>query len=229
MNALTIDCAVSKISVAARKDANLAKITLDIGTKQSEKLLTAANYVMNELSLKPEMLDYTACTSGPGSFTGLRLGMSELKALTLSGGTPLYGIPSLHAYAYPFRDERCMVISVIKSKEDVYFYNIFSSGKALQEDAEDTIENILEKVTEEDFITVCGPSSAEFVSRAAETAPLLRLCCFTPENDACESMFVIAEAKIKNKEPPLEDYDGPLYIRKSEAEIVLEKKKSEEK
>ena len=173
MNALSIDCAVSKISVAAKKDENLVKITLNIGTRQSEKLLPAVDYVMKELSLTADMLDYTAYTSGPGSFTGLRLGMSALKALTLSCGTPLYAVPSLKAYAWQFRSLKTRVLSVIKSKEDIYFYNFYSGGKALLEDSEDSIENILSKITAEDFITVCGPASAEFVSRAGETAPRL--------------------------------------------------------
>ena len=93
MNALAIDCAVSKMTVAAKKDKNIVKVTYDIGIKQSEKLLPAIDFVMKEAGLTPAELDYTCTTLGPGTFTGLRLGLSALKALNLANGTPVYGIP----------------------------------------------------------------------------------------------------------------------------------------
>ena len=44
------------------------------------------------------------------------------------------------------------------------------------------------------------------------------------ENNSVESMFKMTENQIQNKIPPLSDYDGPLYLRKSEAEVKLEEK-----
>ena len=68
MKALAIDCAVTKLSVAAKNEGNTIKLTLDIGMKQSEKLLPAIDYVMKEAGLSAKDLDYTTVTLGPGSF-----------------------------------------------------------------------------------------------------------------------------------------------------------------
>lgn len=226
MNALAIDCAVSKIAVAAKKDTELVKVTLDIGMKQSEKLLPAIDYVMKEAGLTPQDLDFTACTLGPGSFTGLRLGLSALKALTLSHDVPLYGIPSLEAYAWPYRSSPSTVLSLIESKEDEYFFSIFSKGNKILPETDGTEKDVLSHFDEESEFIICGPGAKWFSERTAESSPLYKSVCFLPQNDACEALLEIAEDYFKNKKDPLSDYEGPLYVRKSEAEIVLEKKNS---
>ncbi|MCR5218784.1 tRNA (adenosine(37)-N6)-threonylcarbamoyltransferase complex dimerization subunit type 1 TsaB [Treponema sp.] len=229
MNALAIDCAVSKITVAAKKENNLIKLTLDVGIKQSEKLLPAVDYVMKEAGLTASDLNYTVCTSGPGTFTGLRLGMSTLKALNLSHNVPLYGVPSLEAYAWPYKKALETVVPLIEAKEDEYFCNFFVRGEKLREDEDLITEDILKQIDADAGVLVCGPGAKDFTERVNTDYPMYSVHCFSPENDACESLFEIAENMIKEKREPLSDYDGPLYVRKSEAEIVREKKLNESK
>ena len=224
MNALAIDCSVSKISIAAKSGVNMAKLTLDVGIKQSEKLLPAIDFVCKELNLEAKDLDYTALTLGPGTFTGLRLGMSALKAINLAFGVPCYAIPSLEVYAHPYNRSLETVLSLIEAKEDEFFYAFFVRGEKLRAEEDKSIEDILKQIDPETSVLACGPSARQFVERVNEITPLYAIHSFSPENDGCESLFEIAEEMIKNKKEPLKDYDGPLYVRKSEAEIVLEKK-----
>ena len=65
MNALAIDCAVSKLTVAVKNDRNIVKVTYDIGIKQSEKLLPAIDFVMHLAGLTPVDVDYTCSSLGP--------------------------------------------------------------------------------------------------------------------------------------------------------------------
>ncbi len=225
MNALAIDCAVSKIAIAAKKDSKSIKVVIDIGIRQSEKLLPAVDYVMKEMELSPKDLDYTVSTLGPGTFTGLRLGLSTLKALNLSNGTPLYGIPSLDAYHWPYRNFPGMKLSLIEAKEEEYFSALYSNAKRIRDDEDLGIDELLSIFSEEDSIIVCGPGAASFYEQTQERKSLLNIHAAVPAQDACESLFEMAEIKISNGESPLQDYDGPVYVRKSEAEIVLEKKK----
>jgi len=228
MNALAIDCAVSKITVAAKKDTEEVKLTLDLGARQSEKLLPTIDFVMKEVNLNPKDLDYTAVTLGPGTFTGLRLGLSALKALNLANNTPVYGIPSLEAYAYPYKNAIETVLPLIEAKEDEYFYNFYLRGQKLIEDNDKTTEEILKEIDPETSVLACGPGAKDFVESVLQNTPLYSVHCFTPENDATESLFSIAEQMIKDGKPSMSDYDGPIYVRKSEAELVREKKLKEE-
>lgn len=228
MNALSIDCAVSKITIAAKKETYMVKITLDVGIKQSEKLLPAIDLVLREIGLKSSELDYTAVTLGPGTFTGLRLGLSALKAINLAHGVPVYGIPSLSAYAWPYRTAIETVLPLIEAKEDEYFFNFFMRGQQVSKEDDKTMEDILKLVDPETSVLACGPGAKYFVERVNETTPLYSVHTFAPENDCTESLFEIAEKMIKDNVKPLEDYDGPLYVRKSEAEIVLEQKQNKQ-
>ncbi len=233
MNALSIDCSVSKISIAAKKDNKLVKVTLDVGIKQSEKLLPAIDYVMAEAELKANDLDYSAVTIGPGTFTGLRLGLSALKAINLAYNVPVYGIPSLEAYQWPYRkltaSLKTIVLPLLEEKEDEYFYAHYESGKLLTEITSAPYEEIIKSFDPEITVLTCGPGALHFTESVNENFPLYKINCFAPENDCCESLFQIAENMIETKQPPLQDYDGPLYFRKSEAELVYEKNHPESK
>lgn len=222
MNALAIDCAVSKIAIAAKKDSKSVKVVLDIGSKQSEKLLPAIDYVMKEMELSPKDLDYSVSTLGPGTFTGLRLGLSTLKALTLCNSTPLYGILSLDAYRWPYRDEKNMVLSLIEAKEEEYFCALYSEGKKIVEDSDLTLSEILKLFTEEDTVILCGPGAPNFFDQASQIPGSPKMKIHTPVTDCGDSLFDMAEKLIEEKVPPMQDYDGPVYVRKSEAEIVYE-------
>ncbi len=224
MKALAIDCAVSKIAIAVKNESNMVKMVLDIGTKQSEKLLPTIDFLMKEANLESKDLDYTTVTLGPGTFTGLRLGLSSLKALNLANGTPVYGIPSLEAYAWPYKKSIEVVLPVIEAKEDEYFYAFYARGIQVAKDDDKSLDDILKEINEDSCVTVCGPGAKKFVQREKEISSLYSVHEFSPENDACESLFEIAEKMIEEKKEPMQDYDGPLYVRKSEAEIVLENK-----
>lgn len=223
MKALAIDCAVSKIAIAAKDDEKTVKLVYDIGIRQSEKLLPAVDFVMRELQLLPAQLDYCCLTLGPGSFTGLRLGLSTLKALTLACGVPVYGIPSLEAYAWPFAEAES-VVSLLAAKEDEYFYQFFAKGQALTDIEDKPGSDIAGLLSTERRTIAVGPAAAVFVEGARESSPLVLLEAFDRGTDCTEGLFALAERKRAVGEKALKDYDGPLYVRKSEAELVLEAK-----
>ena len=202
MKALVIDAAASCMHIAAKNDDIKAYLSLDMGQKQSQKLLPAIDYILSELELKPSDLDYMALTSGPGTFTGLRIAFSALKAIELAQNVPIYGIPSLDAYAFPFTSFDGQLVSVIDAKKDQFFAAIYENGKTISE-AEDT--------------------SAEAVAKKlSKIDSSLDLIIYESQPNPTESLFTIAEDMIEQKKEPLADYDGPVYLRKSEAEIKLE-------
>ena len=224
MKALSLDCALSKIAIAAKKDDQLVKVTYDIGIKQSQKLLPAIDFVMKELSLSPEELDYTTLTLGPGSFTSLRLGLSALKALTLTNKVPVYGIPTLEAAAHPYLAFGKKILSSIESKESEYFYQIIDENSA-SEVGNGNAEEIYSSIKDEE-IFLCGQGAEPLAKELASLGKSVSL--ILPYEDSCQSLFALAEKKIEDHAEPLQEYDGPLYCRKSEAELVLEKKQGKE-
>ncbi len=65
----------------------------------AEKLFDAIDYVMKSANVRPEMLDVVAVSAGPGSFTGLRIGMSAAKGIAFGAGLPITAVPTFEALA----------------------------------------------------------------------------------------------------------------------------------
>lgn len=224
MKALVIDAAASCMHIAAKNDDFKASLSLDLGQKQSQKLLPSIDYILSQLELKASELDYTALTSGPGTFTGLRLAFSALKAIELAHNVPVYGIPSLDAYAFPYSCFDGTVVSVIDAKKDQFFAAIYQKGLEISAAEDTTAESVAAKLDKSKKILLCGPDAKVFADELKKIDSSLKLTVFDSQPVPTESLFTIAESMIEQKKEPLADYDGPVYIRKSEAEIKLESK-----
>lgn len=221
MKALAVDTALSCITIAAKNDDNFVSLTLDIGMRQSEKLLPAIEYVLKEIEVLPSQLDYMALCSGPGSFTGLRLSFAALKAIELAGNVPLYGISTLDFYERQFKDFPLPVLSVIDAHKDRFFAQAVNSGKRLLEPNDYEIKDILASLKNEEKVLVAGLDADIFSEAVKNEEGSQKFICMKERSFAIENLFSIAEEKIKNNEEPMKDYDGPVYLRVSEAEQNL--------
>ncbi|MCR5605248.1 MAG: tRNA (adenosine(37)-N6)-threonylcarbamoyltransferase complex dimerization subunit type 1 TsaB [Treponema sp.] len=224
MKALALDTAATCITIAAKNENHTVTVQLDIGMKQAEKLLPAIDYVLKEVGLTPAELDYTVICDGPGSFTGLRLGMASLKAISLANNIPVYGVSTLDAYAFAYKNFDGTVIPAIDAKKDRFYAALYSHGKCISGPFDEEPEDILKHIDLEDKILACGIDAELFSSIMRELSPTLNIttCEIMPLPTA--ALFKIAEEGIAdNSLKKLEDYDGPLYIRKSEAEENLNK------
>lgn len=224
MKAIAVDCAVSKITLSAKNDDKMSSLVLDIGMKQSEALIPAIDYVLSKVELSPVDLDYTAITIGPGSFTGLRLGLSAVKALELAYKVPVYGISSLKAYSYAFENFDYPIISVIDARKEKFYASILNNNKTILEDGDYPISEIISNLKEYSKVIVAGPDSEVFVEAVKNDLPDTNLIFTKVQPLAVESLFKIAEECIEKNIPGLQPYDGPLYLRESEAEIKAKEK-----
>ena len=222
---LVIDAASNCMTVAAKNGDAKAALSLDMGQKQSQKLLPAIDYVLSELALSPSELDYTALTSGPGTFTGLRLAFSALKAISLAHDVPIYGVPTLDAFAYPFSEFEGSVVSVIDAKKDQFFVSVYENGKMIFPAEDTTAEKVAEKLDQNKKILLVGPDAQVFSEALKKINGSLSITVYPFQPLPTESLFALAEEMIAQKKEPLADYDGPVYLRKSEAEIKLEQGK----
>ncbi len=100
MYVLAIDTSSEILSVALLEDELIrAEVFINTDMNHSLKLLPAIKYVYEQASLKANMTDVFVCTTGPGSFTGLRIGVSTVKGMAMAAGKPVVGISSLEALA----------------------------------------------------------------------------------------------------------------------------------
>lgn len=224
MKALAIDSAASDMIIAAKNENIKATISLDLGQKQSKEILPAIDYILKKVELEPKNLDYSVLCSGPGTFTGLRLAFSALKAIELAHNVPVYGVPSLEAYAFPFKDFTAQIVSVIDAKKDQFFAAVYRNGGIIKQAEDTTAEKILGSLEKDKEIILAGPDAKVFGDELRNLDPNLKIIFTRFQPPTTESLFEIAEKMIEQKKSPLADYDGPVYLRKSEAELSLEKR-----
>jgi tRNA threonylcarbamoyladenosine biosynthesis protein TsaB len=114
MLTLAFDTSFKTVAVALlQDDAILYDTLINTGLNHSETLLPAIDQACKQLKLKIEDIDLFACTLGPGSFTGLRVGVSTLKGLLVATGVPSVGVSSLEALALNITDNAALICPVM--------------------------------------------------------------------------------------------------------------------
>lgn len=113
-----------------RAKRQLAARNGDPQVSQSNSLLSDINLCLETADLAFEDVDLFACASGPGSFTGLRIGIATLKGLAASLSRPCVGIPTLHAVAHSAGPSMATV-AVLPAGRGEVFTQLFSVSSAL--------------------------------------------------------------------------------------------------
>ena len=221
--ALAIDSSSNCITFAACNGDKEVSVSLDIGMRQSEKLLITIQYVLEQIEITPSELDFTVLCEGPGAFTGLRLAFAAFKALELAHGCPIYAIPTLDAIAYPYAALNGAVLSVLDAKKSRFYASLYRNGNQEIAPLDASPEDILALLDIEETILVVGPDSELFVEKARAIRPTQDLRILQPvQKNTSFALLALGKQKHEKKADPLKDYDGPVYIRKSEAEENLQ-------
>src|SRR5437660_11769027 len=134
---LAIDTALDACA-AAVLDADASKIIAQesqaMKRGHAEALMPLIARVMKASGIAFAALDRVAATTGPGSFTGLRVGLSAARGIALAAGKPVVGVTTLTAYAAPIvsQNGEHPVISAIDARHDqVYFQVVAGDGSSL--------------------------------------------------------------------------------------------------
>ncbi|MDY6269714.1 MAG: tRNA (adenosine(37)-N6)-threonylcarbamoyltransferase complex dimerization subunit type 1 TsaB [Selenomonadaceae bacterium] len=122
MPILSLDTSTQVSSVAVLKEGRLAaEITMQARLTHSETLLPHVAQALGMAGVKKEELTGIAVSIGPGSFTGLRIGLAAAKAMSYALQIPIVGVPSLEALALHYRMPGVAIYALTDAqKKDVY-------------------------------------------------------------------------------------------------------------
>lgn len=122
---LSIETATEACSLALMRDANvLAEVHLQISKAHATQLAPLIQTIMQATGTAWKQLDAVAVSMGPGSYTGLRIGVSTAKGLCFAHDLPLIGVNTLEAMAQRvpvFAQEGDLVLSVVDARRDEVF------------------------------------------------------------------------------------------------------------
>lgn len=130
MNILGIDTSTKKANVCIKNNNNITDKSIDNEITHSEKLLPLINDCLQESNLKLSNMDYLACSVGPGSFTGIRIGIATIKAFAKVLNVPVFATSSLDILAYTnINDTFDYVISMMDAKNSRVYYCLYRINK----------------------------------------------------------------------------------------------------
>ena len=122
MKVLAVETSTMCGSVALLEEEKLiSEYLLDIKTTHSERLMPAIDRVLKDSEVDLSQIDGFAVSLGPGSFTGLRIGLSAIKGLALAMNKPIAGIPTLDALAHNIPFSRYTISPLLDARRgEVY-------------------------------------------------------------------------------------------------------------
>jgi len=224
MNILAIDAACSCLSIAISREDEILYCETDTGSiKHSELVMDMIDSLVKKAALKPADLGGCLCMGGPGSFTGLRIGYSIAKGLSLSLSIPFAPIATLDCIAQHCGDG--LILPVIHAGKNSYYSALFRGKERLTPDTDTTAVEIAETIDsfKNEKITITGPAAAAlFDNLPPELKSLVVVNC---ENRgyAKEMILIAKDRDLFSKDNTAYLYSGPEYIRKTDAEIALKK------
>lgn len=133
MRVLAIDTALEACSVAVLDTESAGASvheSLPMQRGHAEALMPLIARVMGRASLDFSGIDRIAVTTGPGSFTGLRVGIAAARGIALSAGKPAIGLTTLATFAAPFiaADDSLPVVVAIDARHDHVYLQVFGPG-----------------------------------------------------------------------------------------------------
>ena len=233
MTILAMDTATMVSSVAvAQPDRILAELTAETRFTHSETLVVNIEEVLRLADVKREELSAVAVSLGPGSFTGLRIGLAAAKAIAYALSIPLVGVPTLEVLAAAFPSPGAVVAPLIDAqKGNAYFalYRFTEQGLICEKEvAVASPQEIAATVAEiNSSVMIAGDFARKLVAKGLE---LPKNATLAPITHIMPRAALVAERAIHR----LENGEGkspmelePIYVRRSEAEVLWEKRHKE--
>ena len=245
MRVLAIDTSTLLGGVAIMDDLSglIAEVRLNVKSTHSERLMTSVDFILKQSGHQLSDMDFFAVAIGPGSFTGLRIGISTVKGFSYATGKPVVAVPTLEALARNFHFCRYPVCTMLDARKKEVYVALFEGDEKgsirLVPEMSIKIESFLESLMENDYpspnlshgkIVFAGDGAIlyrneiiNFMGKRAIFAPSEKMVT-SPANVASIGLQKALRGEFSDSTRLV-----PFYIRRSEAELKqLDKAESQE-
>lgn len=238
MNLLCIECSASPASAAIISDSAVkASAFVNAKITHSQTLLLLVQSVLETSQTSLSDIDAFAVASGPGSFTGVRIGISAIKGMAEAQQTPCHSISTLRAMAENIDNPNCIICAVMDARCGQFYNALFcrknGNLQRLTDDRAvmgfDIIEDLQKQYNPDFPIIVVGDGAKLFVSFCNDSGLAVSL---PRERDLFQNAVSVGMAVFADLEnlTPLQPKDlQPVYLRLPQAERELKKKQEETK
>jgi len=220
---LGLDTSTMTSTCAVIEDGKLlGEYSLSQDMSHSEKLVPMIKEVLDSLNLKTKDIDLYGVAIGPGSFTGLRIGIATMKSLAHLFDKPIVGVSTLKGLAYnlAYND---IVLPMIDARRDRVYTGIYSWEKEnineIMKPSVVPIEDLVNKLKEYDNISING-NGVEVYKKYLKENLKDKVRFSTVGQNICKASSIAELAEIEYKQGKVDNYYtlAPDYLRETQAE-----------
>lgn len=211
-------------SVALLQDGKLlAESYQNTGLTHSQTLLLMAEQVLSNCNIAPEAVEAVAVAAGPGSFTGVRIGVAAAKGFAWAREIPCYGVSTLEAMALQLGEQNGIILPVMDARRSQVYTALFrmEGGKLMRlvDDCAISLDALKEKIKSfGEPIFLVGDGSILCYNTLKEAVSTLVLPPEHRMHQRSAGVGMAANAKILAGEPGDANALQPNYLRLSQAE-----------
>lgn len=237
MKILCLECSAVPCSVAVIEDGNIiSNAFVNVKCTHSQTLMPLVESVLASSMLTLNDIDGFAISKGPGSFTGIRIGISAVKGLAASESKPCVGVSTLSAIAENYRDTDCIVCAVMDARCNQVYNALFSIENGvisrMCEDRAilcDELAEELKQISQTDkSIIIVGDGTDVFLS-FTEGISNIKKSDIKRRFQNAVGVGMAASKNFENGDTVESSALLPLYLRLPQAERELNLKRGKEK
>lgn len=230
MKILSLDSSSESASIAIlEEDKLLGEMTFNYKKQHSVILMPMIDTLLHNLSMNIDDIDGFVVSKGPGSFTGLRIGMATIKGLSLGTDKPFIGVSSLDALAYNLFEIEGIVCPVMDALRNNVYTCLYTYEKGELKVISDymavSIEDLANLLNSYDKkVYFIGDATYKYKSLLQSK---VNNCTFAPSHLNLARASSLGEIGLKKMQLGFKDdlnNSAPIYLRKSQAEREYDKK-----
>ena len=228
MKILAIETSTMLGGVALMDDSSglIAEVRLNVKSTHSERLMTEIDHLLRQAGLKISDIDVFAVAIGPGSFTGLRIGLSTVKGFSYATGKPIVSVPTLEALAWNFPYCIYPVCTMLDARKKEVYTALFKWYKEgflrLIDEMSIKVDRLLEQMMPYIHGKVVFTGEGALLYRDTIIEVMGEKAIFAPPEKMIPSPANVASIGIRKASKG--EFSEPVslipfYMRRSEAEI----------
>ncbi|NIZ40453.1 tRNA (adenosine(37)-N6)-threonylcarbamoyltransferase complex dimerization subunit type 1 TsaB [Entomospira entomophila] len=217
---LAIDTAGPYLGVALMHKKKLYQHHWQGDSKQQEALTTSVQMLLLQAQIEPNALDLIAVMKGPGTFTGLRVGMAAGKGLSYALQIPQVSVPTLMAFSASLSHKEYSA-SILDARKGRYYAQLFHWDQPITPEMDSTAQEIILKMiaTGNNYWHVTGYGVEAFIESVPETSLTFSFLANAHRSKA-ENLLAVAWKYYQEHGADTLN-SGPSYLRLSEAELSV--------
>lgn len=229
MKILSIDSTSVSASAAVTEDGKiLAEEFVNNGYTHSVTLMPIIDKVLKDSETAVSDVDLLAITNGPGSFTGVRIGIASAKGICDAANIPCFAVSTLEALAKPLCSQNVLAVSVMDARCNQVYTASFYKGQRKTEDRSILISELSEELkTEKRDIVLIGDGAVLCYEKLKDEMPNISVADEEIRLVHASNIGFLADEKLKNGEITVKSENLlPFYLRLPQAERELKAKKA---